>query len=148
MSESTTLKTLGHGGLPDVGQLDLVDGAVEGSVRVGVAAETHAQALKVLHQGAGARVVRASVEGHVLEEMSQTALILRLLEGSGQDLKAEGGPLARFGVGPHHVAQAIFQDAEMGGRIGGEVAALLGERSAPRTEGGKGGEQKEEFSHW
>src|SRR5581483_7274380 len=73
------LQSLGHGGGLGIGQLDLEGGVVEGGVGIGVAAEAHAEVLKILDQGAGC-VMGAAVEAHVLEKMGEAALVFGFVE--------------------------------------------------------------------
>ena len=81
---------------------------VEGGGGVGVRAESHAEALQPLDQGAR-REVRASVEGHVLQEMREAALLLGLVEGTREDEEAQRRPGLRLVVRHHGIAYAVRQ---------------------------------------
>jgi hypothetical protein len=75
----------GRGGR--VGKLELINRAVKrgGCVRIGAGA--HAQATELLGEGAG-RIVRAPVEGHVLEEVREPPLRFGLAERAGEHQEA------------------------------------------------------------
>ena len=62
----------------DIDVIDVVDGLFERGISVEILAELHADALQILLQGI-AREVRCAVEAHVLEEVSQAALVVFLL---------------------------------------------------------------------
>jgi len=116
---------LGERGLVGLRQLEQVLRAVEAGEGVRVAAEAHAHALEELDERAR-RVVRAAVEGHVLEEVREAALVLALMERAGLDDQAQRGPALRLLVGIDDVADAIGQPAEARRRVGRQVAGLVG----------------------
>ena len=118
-------RALGEGLGLGVGQIQHVNGAVEGCVGVGIAAEVHAHALEKLDEGAG-RVVGAAVERHVFEEVGEAALGVGLVERAGGDDETEGGARARFGVGADGVANAVGERAGVDGGIGGEIGLAGG----------------------
>ena len=68
-------------------ELQKVDSPVEARVRVKIGTELHAHPLEKFHERAG-RIMGAAVERHMLEKMSKTALVLRLVERARQDEKA------------------------------------------------------------
>jgi hypothetical protein len=128
------LQALGDVFRVGVGQLQHILGAVETGGGIGVAAETHAHALEKLDERAG-RVVLAAVEGHVLEEVRDAALILLLMERTRLDEQAERGAALRLLVGIDHVAHAVGQGAEARRRVSREVAAGLGKTGSRRQRG-------------
>ena len=113
-------QALGEGGGFGVGQIEHVNGAVEGRVGVGIAAEVHAHALEKLDQGAG-RVVGAAVKGQVLEKVGEPALGLGFVQGAGGDDQAQGNASAGFGVGAQGIGETVGQSAHRERGVGGEV---------------------------
>ena len=119
-----------------VGQLELIDGTVEIGRGVRVAAKIHAEALEELNH-AGRREMPAAVEGHVLEEVGEPALVLALLERA--DLHGETEAHAALGllVVDEGVAQAVVEPAPPDGGIHGEVARFVGEAGGERQQRGE-----------
>ncbi len=85
-----------HGGVA-LGQLEFVNGLVEGGVGVGVVPEAHPEALEVFDHLAGGEVLRP-VEGHVLEEVGETLLVVVLHERPGIDEEAHADAVRRFRI--------------------------------------------------
>ena len=110
-----------------VGQFEKINGAIETGVGVGVAAKAHSHALEKFHQRPG-RVMRAAVEGHVLEEVGEAALILLFFERTAAHEQTEGGASFRFVIGQHNIAEAVWQGSEMRRGIGFKIARFLRER--------------------
>ena len=54
---------------------NVIDGLIDGGIGIDIGAELDAMALQILEQ-AFARVVLGAIEGHVLKEVSKTALAL------------------------------------------------------------------------
>ena len=86
---------------------------VEGGVGVEVGAEHHAQTLQLVdHRVAGHSL--DAVEGHMLGEVGQTALVVVLLVGAGIDGKAEFHHLLGLGVATDVIGHPVaeFTDAD------------------------------------
>ncbi len=100
----------------------MVDRFVEGRAGIDVAAETHADRLKVLHQFTGLEIGRP-IEQHVLEEMGIAALLIRFVQRSGLDVEIGRDPVTRFPVFLQHIAQTVGQDPSNQAGIGMQIAA-------------------------
>ena len=99
-----------------VGNLQLVDRFVEAGVGVDVRAEPHAERLHEVANGIAGKVLRA-VEGHVLDEVGQAALVFVLEHGPGIDREPKLGAGLRQPVLADVVAEAIGQCADRDQRI-------------------------------
>ena len=139
-------EALGESGLGGLGQLQQVEGAVETGGGVGVAAKAHAHALEELDERAGGEVA-AAVEGHVLQEVGDAALAFLLVHAARQDEESEGRAPLGLRVALHDVAQAVVELAEARGRIGLQVAALVGETRSGRGKG-KGAQKERREQTW
>ena len=117
-----------------VGQFQLVDGAVETGGSVGVAAEFHAEALEELDD-IGGRKVPAAIEGHVLEEVREPALVFVFVDGADPEREAGADAAAGFRIVAERIAQAVGQPAPRHGRINRQVAGLVGEIGGERQQG-------------
>ena len=91
--------------------LQFVDGLVEAGVGVDVRAEPHAERLHERDDVLLREVARA-IEGHVLDEVRQPALVVVFEHRAGLDGEAKLGASLRLPVGAHVVAQAIRQRAD------------------------------------
>ena len=107
------------------GQLDVVDGLVEGGPGVDATAKFDT----VLLQGADhlvTLVVLGTVEGHVLAEVGQTLLVVVFEDGAGVGNQAELNAILGLLVGTDVVSHAVGQLANLhflvDGHLGGEVA--------------------------
>ena len=99
-------------------------------------------ALEKFDEGAGL-VVRAAVEGHVLKEVGEAALVIGFVEGTGEDDEAEAGALLGLVIGEDDVVEAVGQLAEAGGGVGFQIAALVGEAGCLGRSGGGDAEDGE-----
>ena len=110
------------------GHVDIVDGLVERSVGVDVAAELHTVLLQFLDHGV-VGVAFDAVEGHVLTEVGQTLLVVALHDGTGVTDQTELNHVLRFLVVADVVGEAVVQltiaDLLVQGHLGGQVALLL-----------------------
>ena len=88
-----------------------VDRLVEARVGVDVGAEAHAERFEERHDLVLREVARA-VEGHVLGEMRQPALVVVFEDRPGLDDEAQLGALLGLLVGADVVAQAIRQRSD------------------------------------
>ncbi len=88
--------------------VDVVHRLVDGREGIEVATELHADRLAIAQQGIALEVV-AAVEGHVLEEVGQTALALLLLDGTHALGNVEVGTVLRPVVVPDVVSKAVGQ---------------------------------------
>ena len=126
-----------EGGFGEVGEVEHVDGLVERGVGVGVGPEGDAEALHLRDQLFGVGEVARAIENHVLQEVGHAALVVGFHEGAGVDVETERNALGRFGVGNDDVAEAVFEGAEGGALVGGNVTGFVGPRDA--GSGGEGG---------
>ena len=106
-------------------QVELVEGLLEVGGGVGVCAESQATALQGLDHLAFRNLLRA-VESHVLKEVGETGLSVRLHQGAGVDAKAERGLARRRLLAADRVAHAVRQGAEDDVRVRSDVAVGLG----------------------
>ena len=81
---------------------------VDARVGIEVAAELHSQSTCVFEERRVREMLRA-VEGHVLQEMGQTALVLVLLNGAHTLSNVEIGHMLRPLVVPDVVGQSVWQ---------------------------------------
>ena len=71
----------------------------------------------------------------MLEEVGDSALVFLLVQAARVDEEAEGGAALGLGVAQDDVAQAVVEFSEAGGRVGPEVAILVGEAGRGRGQG-------------
>ena len=90
--------------------LEHVDGLVEAGVGVDVGAEAHAERLDERHELLLGKVLGA-VEGHVLDEVREPALVVVFENRAGVDDEPELGALLRLLVGADVVVQAVRRAA-------------------------------------
>ncbi|MEY2499240.1 MAG: hypothetical protein QOD12_2796, partial [Verrucomicrobiota bacterium] len=126
---SEHLQSLGEGGIVRVREVEAIDGPVKARVSIAVGAEAHADALEEFHDGAG-RIMCASVERHVLEKMSESALILFFVERSCENQEPQRSAPFRFLIGANDIAKAVGQRAKVRRGIRLEITGLLRERQA------------------
>ncbi len=98
--------------------LQLVDRLVEAGVGVDVGAEAHARRLQERDHVLLGKVTRA-VEGHVLDEVRQPALVVVFEHRPGVDDEPELGTILRLLVDADVVAHAVGQRADRDPRIDG-----------------------------
>ena len=98
--------------------LQLVDRLVEAGVGVDVRAEAHAGRLQERDDVLLGKVARA-VEGHVLDEVRQPALVVVFEHRSGVDHEPELGAVLRLLVGADVVAHAVRERADRDPRVDG-----------------------------
>ena len=91
-----------------VGGEDHIRSLIEAREGVDVATELHADALKVGNQLARCEVLR-SVEAHVLDEMRETTLSVRLVERSRPDVDDDRHLTRRIVVLPVHPRRAVLE---------------------------------------
>jgi hypothetical protein len=102
--------------------------------------------------------MRAAVERHVLEEMCEPALIIRLVQRSRAHEQAQRGACLRFMIRHDRIAQSIWQLPKAHRGVGFEVARLVREwrgcllrrwafRDQGRGEEGEAGETEKELGH-
>ncbi len=99
-------------GLDDFGivgrDLDPVEGAVKTGLGVDVGPERAADRFKVLNDLLPGETLGA-IEGHVLDEVRQSALVVFFQQRAGLDHQRDLGAVAGLGVLPDVVAQAVGQ---------------------------------------
>ena len=100
------------------GNLELVDRLVEARVGVDVRAEVHARRLQEGNPLLLGEVLRA-VEGHVLDEVRQAALVVVFEHRPGVDDEPELGAILGLLVDADVVAHAVGQRADRDPRIDG-----------------------------
>ena len=105
-------------------QFQVINRAIEAGVRIDVRAEAHSHSLEKFDEFTR-RVMLAAVKGHVLEKVSETALVLLFVQGAGENEKAQGSAIAWFAIGEHNVAHAVLQLAETRRGIWLEITFLL-----------------------
>ena len=105
--------------------VDVVDRFVGRGVGVQVLTEFHADAFAILDELAVVGEVLRPVESHVLEKVSQTALVVVLLNRSHLLGDVEIDLSFRFGVVPNVVGQPIGEFSLPNGVVGGELGGLL-----------------------
>ena len=105
--------------------VDVVDRFVGRGVGVQVLTEFHADAFAILDELAVVGEVLRPVESHVLEKVSQTALVVVLLNRSHLLGDVEIDLSFRFGVVPNVVGQPVGEFSLPNGVVGGELGGLL-----------------------
>ena len=120
-------------GLLRIGQLQHILRAVQTRGGVGIAAETHTHALEKLDQRAGSKVL-AAVERHVFEEMRDPALVVLLVQRTGEHEQPQRSPALGLAVRVDDVAQSVLQHAEFRRRVGFEIARFMREARRDREE--------------
>ena len=133
-------QAFGQRGLLRIGQLQHILRAVQTRGSVGIAAETHTHTLEKLDQRAGSKVL-AAVERHVFEEMRDPALVVLLMQRTGEHEQTQRSPAPRLAVRVDDVAQPVLQHAELRRRVGFEIARLM--REARRGREQRRDEQRE-----
>ena len=103
--------------------VDVIHRLVKGSVGIEVLAELHSYALQILLEGVTGEVCGA-IEAHVLEEVSQSALVFLLLHGAHLLRNVEIGTLLRPLVVTDVIGQAIGQNACLDCGVQGNLLAL------------------------
>jgi hypothetical protein len=101
------------------GDVQHVDGLIEGRVRVGIGAEAGTDGLQVRDQLPRLEVL-APVEVHVLEEVGQAALVVVLEDGSRLDRQAEGHALLGAAVLADVVGDPVGEPPDPDGGVDGE----------------------------
>ncbi len=135
-------------------EFEEIDRAIEAGVGVRIAAKAHAHALEELDQRTG-RVTLAAIEGHVLEEMGQPALVVALVERTSENEEAEGDAAFWFAIWQDDVTQAVRELAEARGWIGLKITPFMRKRGrlcdgcgafrgSKRRERKRGSEEKRE----
>jgi hypothetical protein len=120
------------------GHLEHVHGLVEARVRVRVGTEARADGFQEPHELARCEVL-AAVEGHVLEQVGEAALVVLLEDGSGVDGQSEGRAVLGAPVAADVVGHAVGQAAAPHGGIEGEgILQPVGRRGGRRSGGGRG----------
>src|SRR5690606_9816951 len=66
--------------------------------------------------------IRGLVEGHVLDEMGKSLLVLILMKRAGVDPEPERGRAGRGGIAPERIMHAVGKDTEADGFVRNEVA--------------------------
>ncbi len=132
-------ETLLHEAAAVAGHLEDVHRLVEAGVRIGVRAEARADGLQEPDELAGGEVL-AAVEGHVLEEVGEAALVLLLEDGAGIDGQPQRHPVLGPRVAADVVGHPVRQPAATDGGVEGErVLQPVGRRggrgagAGPRT---------------
>jgi hypothetical protein len=99
--------------------------------------------LEKFDDGAG-RIVRGAIEGHVFEEVGEAALVIGLVERTGEDDEAEAGAFLGLVVGEDDVMQAVGEFAEAGSGVRFQIAAFVSEAGRLGRRGGeeRGGERE------
>ena len=92
---------------------------VEAGVRVGVRPEARADGFQEAHELAGSEVL-APVEGHVLEEVGEAALVVLLEDGAGVDGQPQGHAMLGPAVAPDVVGHPVGQAAAAHRRVEGK----------------------------
>ena len=92
-------------------KIKLLDGLVDAGVGIEVATELHAERAAELDKVVALEMLRA-VEGHVLEEVSQAALALLLLDGAHTLCNVEVGHMLRPLVVADVVGEAVVKLAD------------------------------------
>lgn len=115
--------------------IQLVDGLREAGRGVGVGAERQAQTLQDLHHLAFLDLLRP-VEGHVLEEVGQPGLLVRLHHRPGREPQAEGRLAGGNGLPADRVPHAVGQGAEADRRVRLQVRDRLRPLTGSQLRGG------------
>ena len=103
-----------------------VDGLLDAGPGVDILAELHAVVLHVVEQCLAGEVLRA-VEGHVLQEVGQTLLVVFFKDGADLLRDVEVGALGGFLVMTDVVGQSVLQFASSDIRVEGHGHGLLSE---------------------
>ena len=110
---------------------------------VGEGADIGAKSQAVPSQHADNAVAReepGAIEGHVFDKVRETALLVLLVKGTGEDDEPQDRAAAGFGVGPDDVAQPVGQSPGLEGWIRLQVAFRL----QPHGGLGRNGTQQEQ----
>ena len=87
--------------------------------------ESHSEALEILDH-LSSWEVGSSIEGHVLEKVSQSLLIVVFHERAGIDVESHADPVRWLGIRKNGVAKSIIENAPGYSGVGLDVAIFLG----------------------
>ena len=134
-----------------LGQIELVDGLSEAGGRVGIGTEAEPVSLEPADELAFGHVGRA-VQDHMLEEVSDPALVLRLVKRAGVDPEPQRRFSRRGRIPADGVTHPVGKHAITDGGISGQIAFLVwpdrfgrgcggsfGDRGRTRSLGGRHG---------
>ena len=123
-------RSVDHGGVAG-GNLQLVHGFVKAGMGVDVRAEAHAERL---HEAADVlpRKVQCAVEGHVLDEVREPALVLILEHGAGIDDEPKLGTGLGLSVLADVIAEPVRERADRNQRIDRNGLAERGRQNVGR----------------
>jgi hypothetical protein len=126
-----------------------VHGLVEARVRVEVGPEAHPGGFHEVDQRL-MREVRRAVEGHVLEEVRHSALVVVLLHRTGVHDQSQLGAPLRARVVAHVVAQPVRERAHAKGGIvhGVRAAGARRGRCRPAESAGRGRRERERHGEY
>src|SRR5436190_6604167 len=105
-------------------EVEEVKSVIETGICIGISAKFHPHPLEEFHERPR-RIMRASVECHVFEEMGQTALIFLFLERARENQKPQRGTARRLAIRKHDITEAVCQRPEMGRAIRLEITGFL-----------------------
>lgn len=106
------------------GNVYLIYGVSGKRERGGVGAERDAVTLQRIDNRVTGKTTRAG-EGHVLDEVGETAFVFLLVKRAGENDQTEGDVIARLGVGEDDVAETVGKGAETRVRVRRKIAGFV-----------------------